>query len=113
MFPTAVKIREALDGKNLDWFRGIFTEERCGSGGTVVDGWFSRLFIQQPTRRRNLINFPAHITKVPYKTLPSETEWNLYFGLFHSNRDDEGFMVPDFSWVQVQKLPEPRVSPYR
>ena len=53
------------------------------------------------------------MTKVPYKTLPSETEWNLYFGLFHSNRDDEGFMVPDFSWVQVQKLPEPRVSPYR
>ena len=53
------------------------------------------------------------LTKVPYKTLPSETEWNLCFGLFHSNRDDEGFMVPDFSWVQVQKLPEPRVSPYR
>jgi hypothetical protein len=42
------------------------------------------------------------VTKVPYKTLPSETEWNLCFGLFHSNRDDEGFMVPEFSRVQVK-----------
>jgi hypothetical protein len=112
MLPTAIKIREALDGKNLDWFREIFTEERCGSGSTVVGGWFSRLFMQQPTRWRTVINFPAHITKVPYKTLPSQTEWNLCFGLFHSNRDQDGFMVPDFSWVQVRKLAQPRIRPW-
>jgi len=114
MLPTATKLREALDGKNEDWFREIFTEQRCGSGGQkTVDGWFSRLFMKQPKGMREVTNFPTHVTKVPYKTLPSETEWNLCFGLFHSNRDDEGFMVPDFSWVQVQKLPEPWVSPYR
>ena len=112
MLPTAIKIREALDGKHLDWFRQIFTEERCGSGSTVVGGWFSRLFMQQPTRKRSVINFPAHITKVPYKTLPSQTEWSLCFGLFHSNRDQDGFMVPDFSWVQVQKLAQPRIRPW-
>ena len=40
-------------------------------------------------------------------TTTAGTEWNLCFGLFHSNRDDEGFMVPDFSRVQVKKLAEP------
>jgi hypothetical protein len=50
---------------------------------------------------------------VPYSIQPGGTEWNLCFGLFHSNRDDEGFMVPDFSRVQVKKLVEPRVTPYR
>jgi hypothetical protein len=114
MLPAATKLREALDGKNEDWFREIFTEQRCGSGGQkTVDGWFSRLFMKQPKGMREVTNFPTHVTKVPYKTLPSETEWNLCFGLFHSNRDDEGFMVPDFSRVQVKKLTEPRVTPYR
>ena len=42
------------------------------------------------------------MTKVPYSIQPGGTEWNLCFGLFHSNRDDEGFMVPDFSRVQVK-----------
>jgi len=114
MLPAATKLREALDGKNEDWFRDIFTEQRCGSGGQkTVDGWFSRLFMKQPKGMREVTNFPTHVTKVPYKTLPSETVWNLCFGLFHSNRDDEGFMVPDFSRVQVKKLTEPRVTPYR
>jgi hypothetical protein len=55
------------------------------------------------------------VTKVPYSIQPVGTEWNLCFGLFHSNWDDEGFMVPvpDFSRVQVKKLAEPRVTPYR
>jgi hypothetical protein len=53
MLPTATKPREALDGKNNDWFREIFTEQRCGSGGQkAVDGWFSPLFIKQPKGMR-------------------------------------------------------------
>src|SRR5262249_35719366 len=31
------------------------------------------------TGMREITNFPTHVTKVPYKTLPSETEWNLCF----------------------------------
>ena len=114
ILPAATKLREALDGKNEDWFREIFTEQRCGSGGQkTVDGWFSRLFMKQPKGMRKVTNFPTHVTKVPYSIQPGGTEWNLCFGLFHSNRDDEGFMVPDFSRVQVKKLAEPRVTPYR
>jgi hypothetical protein len=53
----ATKLREALDGKNEDWFREIFTEQRCGSGGQkTVDGRFSRLFIKQPKGMREVTN---------------------------------------------------------
>ena len=114
MLPAATKLREALDGKNKDWFREIFTEQRCGSGGQkTVDGWFSRVFMKQPKGMREVTDFPTHVTKVPYSIQPGGTEWNLCFGLFHSNRDDEGFLVPDFSRVQVKKLTEPRVTSYR
>jgi hypothetical protein len=66
--------------------------------------------MKRPKGVREVTNFPTHVTKVPYKTLPSKTEWNRCFGVFHSNRDDEGFMVPDFAWVQVKKLTEPQVT---
>jgi hypothetical protein len=33
-----------------------------------------RLFIKQPKGMREVTNFPTHVTKAPYKTLPSETE---------------------------------------
>jgi hypothetical protein len=110
--PTADKIvNHASSGGGEDWFKEIFSEERCGSGGQVtIDGWFSRLFIQQPKGIREVCNFPTNVTKVPYTTLPSGTKWNMCFGLFHSQRDAEGFMVPDFSWVQVKKLTEPLVT---
>ena len=71
--------------------------------------------MKQPRGMRQVTSFPTHVTKVPYSIQPVGTEWNLCFGLFHSNWDDEGFMVPvpDFSRVQVKKLAEPRVTPYR
>ena len=54
---------------------------------------------------------PGPIQVVPRnKTLPSGTEWNMCFALTHSTADADGFMVPDYSWVQVQKLASPRVT---
>jgi hypothetical protein len=108
--PIAEKLLGALDNKNVDWLRQIFTQQKCGSGSQyVVDGWFSRLFIKQPEGLPEVCNFPSHISKVPYTTLPSGTKWNMCFALTHSNRDADGFMVPDYSWVQVRKLAEPKV----
>ncbi len=108
--PIALKILGALDGKNVEWLKQIFTQERCGSGSQYeVDGWFSRIFMNQPKRLREVMNFPSHISKVPYKTLPSGTEWNMCFALTHSNLDNDGFMSPDYSWVQVRKLAQPLI----
>jgi len=111
ILPMTVEIYRAIDGKdNVDWLKQIFTQQRCGSGSQyVVDGWFSRLFMKQPESLRKVGNFPSHISKVPYKTLPSESEWNMCFTLSHSNLDKDGFMSPDYSWVQVRKLSQPKV----
>jgi len=108
--PLVENILDALDGKNVDWLKQIFTQQRCGSGSQYeVDGWFSRLFIKQPKSLREVGNFPSHISKVPYTTLPSGTKWNMCFALSHSNLDKDGFMVPDYSWMQVRKLDQPKI----
>lgn len=109
--PVAEKLVAAVDGQHADWFKTIFTQKRCGSGSQyVVNGWWSRLFLAKRQGLGQITDFPTHISKVPYKTLPSGTEWNMCFALTHSNPDADGFMVPDYSWVQVQKLKEPRVT---
>lgn len=114
--PTVSKLREAYEGGNEEWFRTMFTERRCGSGGQVViDGWFSRLFMDQSMSLRQLCNFPTHITRVPYKVTGGKVDrnWNLCFGLFHSDPDADGFMVPEYGWVQVEKLRESKLMPPR
>lgn len=115
VLPVAEKIRHAFDGQNADWFQRIYTEKRCGSGGQIdIDGWFCRMFMVQPKYSpRSTCNFAPHVTRVPYKTQGAITqEWNLCFGLFHSERDADGFMVPEFSWAQNMKLATPEVIPY-
>lgn len=109
--PVAEKLLAALSGSHTDWFKEIFSQKRCGSGSQyVVDGWFSRLFMAQPRGLREVTNFPTHISKVPYTTLPSGTEWKMCFALTHSTPDDDGFMVPDYSWTQIRKLSVPRIT---
>lgn len=109
--PTAEKILAALNGGNPDWFRSIFSQKRCGSGSQhILSGWWSNLFMGPRKGIGDLGDYPPHITKVPYTTLPSGAEWNLCFALTHSVFDADGFLVPDFGWVQVRKLSTPRVS---
>lgn len=108
--PIIAKIIEAMTTPDKDWFKQIFTQKRCGSGSQYfVNGWYTDLFMDGRPGQPKVSNFPVHITKVPYITLPSSTKWNLFFSLSHSFRDDDGFMVPDFGQVQVQKLAEPKV----
>lgn len=114
MMRLALSIRAlflAIKDQDANYFRKIYTQKRCGSGSQYdVDGWYSRFWFSQPSRTREITNFDTHITKIPYTTLPSGTEWNLCFGLFNSIRDKDGFMIPEFEWVQVQKLSTPIVE---
>ncbi|MBI5173347.1 MAG: DUF4419 domain-containing protein, partial [Candidatus Melainabacteria bacterium] len=112
VLPVAERIRIAFDGGgDPDWFKAIFTEETCGSGSQVdIDGWFCRLFMVQPEcSPRQLCNFATHVTRVPYTTFPSQTRWTVCFGLFYSSLDEDGFAVPEFSWVQNVKLEQPKI----
>lgn len=109
--PIAEKLLAALDGQHADWFKTIFSQQKCGSGSQyVVSGWWTRLFIEGSQGLGEVRDYRSHISKVPYTTLPSGTQWNMCFALTHSNADTDGFLVPDYSWVQIQKLAEPRVT---
>src|SRR5271163_146537 len=77
-----------------DDYNGAAVWRRITDAVGQLANQFSPLFIKQPKGMHEVTNFPTQVTKVPYKTLPSGTEWNLCLGLFHSNRDDEGFMMP-------------------
>lgn len=105
--PVIVGIKNALKKKDGSYFKEIFTQQKCGSGHEfLVDGWFSKLFIDQPSMKKPE-NYSSHVTVVPYFTLPSNSQWRMVFALTHSNKDKDGFMVPEFSRAQVLKLMEP------
>lgn len=98
--PIAVGLHKADDP---DWFKQMFTARRCGSGGQIeIDGWFSKLFMKQPKGLRELTNFSTHISQVPYKIM-GHGEWKLCFALTHSNLNDKGQMIPEYSMIQVKK----------
>jgi len=106
--PIILSIKNALKKKDSSYFKEMFTQKKCGSGHEVlVDGWFANLFKDQPSMKKPE-NYSSHITVVPYFTLPSNSQWNMVFALTHSNRDKDGFMVPQFSRAQVLKLLEPK-----
>lgn len=96
-----------------EWWKDIYTDERCGSGSDkFISGWFTKLMVESNPRTPKLENFSSHVTRVPYTTLPSKTKWHLTFMLTHSNRDANGFLVPDFSMYQVKHHATPLVTKY-
>lgn len=104
--PIVLGIIEALKRKDSEFFKDIFYDKRCGSGHDAVDGWFTKMFMEIPNPAK-VDNFSSHITVVPYTTLPSGRNWNMVFALAHSNKDKDGFLVPEFSRAQMLKLPNP------
>lgn len=103
-------LANGLESTGEGWWSQIIKNEHCGSGGEqLLTGWWTRLFINYPSLAK-IENFSSHITKVPYTTHPSGTKWHLTFLLSHSIKDDEGFMVPQFSYAQVKHLEEPVIQ---
>lgn len=100
------EINRSLTEENNEFWKTIFTEERCGSGGQVmISGWFASMFMKQPSLR-TLVNFPTHITRVPYTVIEQpEYRYELCCGLFSSN-EDNGVMDPVFSTVVNQYMAE-------
>ena len=98
------EIKRSLTEENVEFWKTIFTEERCGSGGQIeISGWFASMFIEQPSRGF-LHNFPTHITRVPYTVLEQpEYRYELCCGLF-SSQENDGVMTPEFSTVVNQYL---------
>lgn len=87
-----------LETPTADFWKGMFSLERCGSGGEVdVKGWIVDLYIKKP-RPAYVNNFPTNAAKVAYTLINTGQEFELKYGLFSSNIED-GFLVPDFGFI--------------
>jgi hypothetical protein len=87
-----------LESQSADFWKGMFSLERCGSGGQVdVRGWIVDMYIKKP-RPAYVNNFPTNTAKVPYKLINTGQNFELSYGLFSSNIED-GFLVPDFGFI--------------
>ncbi len=102
------KVRDAVkavDDTGAEFFRGMFTSERCGSGGeTEVDGWWSRIYRHQPQGVRKPCNFGTQVARVPWKNADTGREFFLNAGILSSNIDADGVFVPEFHYVQTEKV---------
>jgi hypothetical protein len=95
---VATKIAGNYDTVDEDFLRDIFSLERCGSGGQVeVLGWITKMFMKVPSIRY-VGNYPTCISKVPYKFLDTNQDFELNYGLFSSDEED-GYLVPDFGFI--------------
>jgi hypothetical protein len=96
---------------NPEWWKKMYVNERCGSGGEVViSGWFSDLMFEKCDLPKPE-NFPPHTSVVPYRRVnwhngDDVTDWEMKHGLLFS-RDEGDFVVPNFGYVLYQKLPQP------
>jgi hypothetical protein len=84
---------------DLEFLRDIVRVDNCGSGSeTELYGWFTQLFVEQPSTPRRPANFSSHISQIKYKQLNTERDYIMYQGIFDS-RMVVDFMLPRFSQV--------------
>lgn len=91
-------------GKGASFFGSMFNSERCGSGGeTSVDGWWSRIYREQPDGLRKPCNFPTQVARVPWKNMETGRQFYLNCGVMASMIDPEdGALVPEFHFIQTE-----------
>jgi hypothetical protein len=99
LMPWLSNIADAVHRRDATFFSKMVATKSCGSGGEVhVNGWWSRLFRDQPEDRKPE-NFPTQIARVPWENCETGRKFTLNCGVFHSTEAD-GFVNPQFAWVQ-------------
>lgn len=98
--------------ENPEFWKDMFSMERCGSGSQyVISGWFSDLFVEQPSFRQ-VCNFSTHISRVNYKNLSTDIEYQMVQGIFSSKLTEEEFLEPDFGMIVYEKHKVPKSAAY-
>ena len=98
------EIAGAVANEDMEFFKKIFTLEKCGSGSDVeVSGWVQRMYREKP-RLGYVNNYPTNISVVKYKQLNTNKNYKKYVGLFGSVEDD-GFLVPEYGYF-INEIPE-------
>lgn len=99
MGTLAGRILESISKGDADFWKEIFWAKSCGSGSQIeFKGWFTNMFLKPPSMPTP-DNFPTHVPSVDYKIYPMETQYSLHVGIFTSQFDKDGFMVPEFGYV--------------
>jgi len=93
-----VKIKNAANDSNSDFWKDMFRLDRCGSGGQVeVKGWINDLYIKVPNPGY-INNYPSATSYVKYKFLETDQDFELCYGLFSSNIEG-GYLLPEFGYI--------------
>jgi len=94
----------------VNYWRGMFRLENCGSGHQVkVRGWWTDLYLEVP-RTAYPENFSTHVAKVPYTSLNFDPpkDFEMQDGLFYSKMNGD-FLEPQFGFIINEKKKEPVV----
>lgn len=97
--PHIAKMRAAAAGEvDVDFWKRIYTEKRCGSGSQViVNGWFKDFAMTQPSLAYPE-NFPPHISNVEVTQVETGRKYKFSTGVLHATLED-GYLVPQFSYI--------------
>ena len=96
-------IRANISDPDSEFWKGIFSLKKCGSGGQVeVDGWISNFYIKKP-KPAYIQNYPSSVSFVKYKFLNTGQNFELCYGLFSSNIED-GYLIPEFGFVINEEI---------
>lgn len=108
-FKWATKIMSLLPNisnnlENGDFWQKMFYLDECGSGSDVeVQGWWRDFYRKQPSVAYP-DNFSTHVSNVSYKYLPNDQDYIMKSGLFFSNLEGEGILVPEFGRIVYEKI---------
>lgn len=96
--PYIAKMRAAADGEvDVDFWRRIYSEDRCGSGSQVlVNGWFKSFAMERPSPAFPR-NFPTHISAVRVTQVETGKVYKFSTGLFHASIEGD-YLVPQFGY---------------
>lgn len=97
--PWLSNIADGVHRRDASFFSRMIATERCGSGGEIhVNGWWTRLFRDQPDDPKPE-NFPTQIARVPWENVETKRRFSLNCGVFASEAEEE-FWNPLFGFVQ-------------
>lgn len=94
--------RLLADIEKPDFWRDMFSLERCGSGSQVeVKGWYSQLFREKPPVQY-VDNYPPHAFVVDYRNIQTNKNYRMLHGVFSSELNS-GLLTPEFGWVVYER----------
>lgn len=89
------------------FWRNMFRLDSCGSGHDVVRGWFADLFYDPNRKDRSIFGFTGQSAMVEYTNLDTSRRFRAVHGLFTSEVNEGGWLVPEFGHMVLDVTKDP------